>query len=75
MNGKTAISINGEIGPFFQNQRGVRQGDPLSPLLFNFVVEALSSMLSRANAAGHISGVVPHLMPGALLTSNTPTIL
>jgi hypothetical protein len=65
-NGKTAISINGEIGPFFRNQRGVRQGDPLSPLLFNFVVEALSTMLARANAAGHISGVVPHLIPGGL---------
>jgi hypothetical protein len=65
-NGKTAISINGEIGPFFWNQRGVRQGDPLSPLLFNFVVEALSTMLARANAAGHISGVVPHLIPGGL---------
>jgi hypothetical protein len=62
-NGKTAISINGEIGPFFRNQRGVRQGDPLSPLLFNFLVEALSTMLSCANAVGHIKGVVPHLIP------------
>jgi hypothetical protein len=30
------------------------------------VVEALSTMLARANAAGHISGVVPHLIPGGL---------
>jgi hypothetical protein len=63
-NGKTAISINGEIGPLFQNLRVVRQGDPLSPLLFNFMVEALSTMLSWANAAGHIRGIVPHLVLG-----------
>jgi hypothetical protein len=44
----------------------VWQGDPLSPLLFNFVVEALSTMLSRANAVGHIKGVVPHFMPGGI---------
>ena len=64
--GQTAISINGQVGPYFRNKRGVRQGDPLSPLLFNFVVEALSAMLSAAYAAGHIQGVVPHLFPGGV---------
>jgi hypothetical protein len=29
--GQTAITINGEVGNFFRNGRGVRQGDPLSP--------------------------------------------
>jgi hypothetical protein len=32
--GQTAISINGEIGPYFKNKRGVRQGDPIYQLLF-----------------------------------------
>jgi hypothetical protein len=27
--GQTAIAINGEVGPFFRNKRGVRQGDPI----------------------------------------------
>jgi hypothetical protein len=31
MGGQTAINVNREIGPFFRNARGVRQGDPLSP--------------------------------------------
>jgi hypothetical protein len=73
MGGQTAISINGEVGPFFCNKRGVRQGDPLSPLLFNFLAEALSIILSSAAAAGHIAGVIPHLIPGGLLTCNTAT--
>jgi hypothetical protein len=64
--GQTAISINGEVGPFFRNKRGVRQGDPLSPLLFNFIGEALSGILSAASKAGHIHGLVPHLLPGGV---------
>jgi hypothetical protein len=35
--GQTAIAINGKVGPFFRNKHGVHQGDPLSPLLFNFI--------------------------------------
>jgi hypothetical protein len=66
MGGQTAISINGEVAPFFRNGRGVRQGDPLSPLLFNFMVEALSIILTSAAAAGNIVGVVPHLIPGGI---------
>jgi hypothetical protein len=27
--GQTAVNVNGEIGPYFRNARGVRQGDPL----------------------------------------------
>jgi hypothetical protein len=60
--GQTAISINGEIGPYFRNKRGVRQGDPISPLIFNFIADALSIMLDHASSAGHIKGVVSHLV-------------
>ncbi|KAK1607661.1 hypothetical protein QYE76_031334 [Lolium multiflorum] len=55
-----------EIGPFFRNARGVRQGDPLSPILFDFMVDALAAMLSRAKEAGHILGLVRHLIPGGV---------
>lgn len=62
--GQTVVTINGETGKFFRNKRGLRQGDPSSPLIFNFVAYALSAMLAKARAAGHIRGLVPHLIPG-----------
>jgi hypothetical protein len=62
--GQIAISINGEVGPYFRNKRGVRQGDPISPLLFNFVADALDAIMSKARVARHIEGLVPHLIPG-----------
>ena len=41
---------------FLQKHRGLCQGDPLSPLLFVIVMEALSRMLDRAIDGGFISG-------------------
>jgi hypothetical protein len=64
--GQTAITINGEAGNFFRNGRGVHQGDPLSPLLFDYVVEALAAILDQAKGAGHIHGVIPHVIPGGV---------
>jgi hypothetical protein len=64
--GENTISINGEVGPYFRNKRGVRQGDPISPLLFDFVGDALDAILSRARVAGHIQGIVPHLVLGGV---------
>jgi hypothetical protein len=40
----------------------VHPGDPISPLLFDFMADALLALLDVATTAGHIKVVVPHLI-------------
>jgi hypothetical protein len=64
--GKVGININGEDGQFFNTYKGLRQGDPLSPLLFNLVSDALATMFENAKLTGQIRGLVPNLIEGGL---------
>ena len=45
MNAQSVAIINGEISKKFSIHRGIRQGDPLSCLLFNLAIEPLSATL------------------------------
>jgi hypothetical protein len=52
-----AIVVNGNPVGYIKPSRCLRQGDPLSPYLFLICAEALSSMLTRAENNGVITGV------------------
>jgi hypothetical protein len=53
------------VGPYFQ-KKGLRKGDPLSPILFNIVFDMLAIIVARAKGDGQIKGVVPHLVEDGL---------
>jgi len=48
----TRVLINGEPGNVIQHQRGLRQGDPLSPMLFILVMDVLNSLFVKAGEEG-----------------------
>nr|GFB37596.1 hypothetical protein [Tanacetum cinerariifolium] len=52
-----AVLVNGSPTEFFPMKRGLRQGDPLSPFLFNIVSEGLNVLLTKAKEAGLFSPV------------------
>ena len=52
-----AVLINGAASPFFHAGRGLRQGCPLSPLLFLLVAEGLSRFMLVSKAEGSFRGI------------------
>jgi hypothetical protein len=51
------IYVNGFASPFFKTSRGLRQGCPLSPLLFRLVTRGFSRLLGRLKSLGKIKGL------------------
>lgn len=55
--GKVAVKVNDQIGPYFNTHKGLRQGDPMSPILFNIAAEALIVLIQRAEKHNLIQGL------------------
>jgi hypothetical protein len=60
--GNVNIKVNDQLGSYFQTRKGLRQGDPMSPILFNIVVDMLVVLIARAKEDGQVQGVIPHLI-------------
>jgi hypothetical protein len=46
------IRVNDDIGHNFQTRKGLRQGDPFSPILLNIVADVLAILIARAKEQG-----------------------
>jgi hypothetical protein len=64
--GSVGIRVNDDIGHYFQTLKGLRQGDPLSPILFNIVADMLAIVIARAKEDGQVGGLIPHLVEGGV---------
>lgn len=51
-NAYTSVVINGEKSSHYRVTRGVRQGDPISCLLFNLAIEPLAQMIRASDLKG-----------------------
>jgi len=51
------VVVNGKPTKPFRTRRGLRQGEPLSPLLFVLIAEVLNKMFQRAASNGLIRGI------------------
>ena len=71
----TCVAINGKLSTPFQVTREVRQGDPLSCLLFDLAIESLASMLQHSELIGsRIVGKKERLI-ATLFADDTTTYL
>jgi hypothetical protein len=64
--GHVGIKVNDHIGANFQTYKALREGDPLSPILFNIVVDMLAILVNIANEEGQFEGLILHLVDGGL---------
>ena len=66
--GSVGVKVNDIEGDFFLTGKGLRQGDPFAPLLFNLVVDVFSRMLSKGCEARLIRGLCPDFIPGGVVS-------
>jgi hypothetical protein len=64
-----AVLINSSLTSFFKSHLGLRQGCPLSPLLFLLIIDCLSRQIKKETSNGSFKGIkiavdtfISHLM-------------
>jgi hypothetical protein len=64
--GHVGVKVNDGVGSLFYTYKGLRQGNPMSPILFNIVVDMFAIFFARAKEENQFHGIVPHLILGGL---------
>uniref|UniRef100_A0A8I6YJK4 Reverse transcriptase domain-containing protein n=1 Tax=Hordeum vulgare subsp. vulgare TaxID=112509 RepID=A0A8I6YJK4_HORVV len=62
--GNVGIKVNDDLGYYFQTHKGLRQGDSMSPMLFNIIADMLAVLIGRTKQNGQVGELVPHLVEG-----------
>jgi hypothetical protein len=52
--GSVCVQVNDDLGHFFQTKKGLRQGDPLPPILFILVADMLAMLIERSKGMGSL---------------------
>jgi hypothetical protein len=65
------------VDPYFTSHKGVRQGDPFAPFLFNMAANSLAKMVHLAQNNGLVTGLADNLIQNgiAILQYADDTIL
>jgi hypothetical protein len=61
------VKLNNKEGTYFVSYKGVHQGDPLSPILFNFAADCLSRMVRQAQRNGLLCDLADNLISGGVV--------
>ena len=72
---KTVVILNGETSHPFLVIRGVRQGDPLSCLIFDIAIEPLACKLRKSEIAGFTLPGVARRLVASLFADDTSAFL
>jgi hypothetical protein len=63
------------MGSYFKSRKGVRQGDPVTPLLFNLAPDCLVKMVQIAQENNLVKGLISDIIPSGFLFYNMLTTL
>jgi hypothetical protein len=55
--GNVCVMVNDKLGPYFRNKKGLRQGDPASPILFTIAADVLAVLVQSAQDKGCLQDV------------------
>ena len=66
--GSVGVNLNGEESSYFKPRKGLRQGDPISPLLFNLVGDVLTKIWMKAARAGQVKGLLLNFKEGGVVS-------